>query len=564
MVLLMSFSRRPGHPWRIVTVLALGAGCLPLGNPPAGQHLLADRTAAAVFLTRSGIEGGPPNLFVFGPPQQVPPFGVPGADLFAFAYPSDSGPIAGLANRPPTIANVVLRCDAASGLEPGEALATYVSQTDSRGRLVFVTLVVEPGLTAEYVARYDFLTGERQDLAPALAADPGFRVSASRTRIFAGSSVFELDGVTDLGTLGAAPPAFIGDDLYYTVPASSDALAGGSVIKRSRAATTPETMLSSVGTVTFTPIYSDTGGELLVSSASENGDVPYLVLGIDRPITSVLPPARGQAPFVSASSDGQWLLFREPRADGNNRLFLFNWVSGSAVSWTSSWITALAEWRPGWDQLWFVGLSPAGAAVGNPNTDEVSANPGRIPVSLPFLPDARTSMFTRDGNHWLSVELLTANTGAPPRMYLGSADDPAAPGIALNQQGQALLSLWETGDGRLLAGSSSVDVNRQDIYLVDPVAGTSRGLAGGGHVVGIGRGRALALLNWQIPTSTGDLTLIDLATGTKTVLAEDVYSVAVDPGVPADARLAPGTTVAFLVRNRLASPYDGLWVAHLP
>jgi hypothetical protein len=81
--------------------------------------------------------------------------------------------------------------------------------------------------------------------------------------------------------------------------------------------------------------------------------------------------------------------------------------------------------------------------------------------------------------------------------------------------------------------------------------------------------RALALLNWEVSRSSGDLTLIELASGSKTLLAEDAYAVAVDPGrsadVPADAdRLAAGTRVAFLARNRLDSPYDGLWVATLP
>jgi hypothetical protein len=42
-----------------------------------------------------------------------------------------------------------------------------------------------------------------------------------------------------------------------------------------------------------------------------------------------------------------------------------------------------------------------------------------------------------------------------------------------------------------------------------------------------------------------------------------------DPGRFANAspdadRLASGTRVAYLVRDRLESPYDGLWVASLP
>jgi hypothetical protein len=63
--------------------------------------------------------------------------------------------------------------------------------------------------------------------------------------------------------------------------------------------------------------------------------------------------------------------------------------------------------------------------------------------------------------------------------------------------------------------------------------------------------------------------LIDLATGVQTLLAQDVYAAAVDPGIhayvaPGTDALAPGTRIAFLVRNRMDSPYDGIWVAELP
>jgi hypothetical protein len=111
------------------------------------------------------------------------------------------------------------------------------------------------------------------------------------------------------------------------------------------------------------------------------------------------------------------------------------------------------------------------------------------------------------------------------------------------------------------------EVSRQDLYLVDLVTGQSRAMASGGHLVALGQNRALALLDWQLSSSTGALTVIDLATGAKTLLAEGVYAVAVDPGPdPAEGAdpLAAGTSIAFLVRNRLASPYDGLWTAHLP
>ena len=88
-------------------------------------------------------------------------------------------------------------------------------------------------------------------------------------------------------------------------------------------------------------------------------------------------------------------------------------------------------------------------------------------------------------------------------------------------------------------------------------------------MVALGHTRALAHVNWENGPGTGDLCLIDLATGAQTLLAENVYAAAVDTGIHADVpagtdALAPGTRIAFLVRNRMDSPYDGVWVAELP
>jgi hypothetical protein len=531
------------------------AGCLPAGDPPLGQHIIADRTVAAVFLTASEVEGGPPNLFVLGPTRQIEPSGVPVADLYAFPYATLPTTIEGLADVPPTVAGIALG-DAA---EP----AAYIPHTDSRGRLIFVTPVGSDA--AAYVARFDFATGQKQDLAPA----GGFVLSQKHTRMFAGTSVFELDGATDLGALSAATPAFIGEDLYYGL-LSDAVLAGGSSINRSKPGAASETLLSATGIVSFLPIPSDPRSQLLVSSVSDAGEVPFLVLDTVRLVSLTLPPQRGQAQFQSASSNGHWLMFREPLPEGDNRLFLFDWTTGDHVSGSLAErvISDQNEWRPGRDQLWLA-FSPRGVAVWDPGVRQLREDLDRVPIQLTFLPDHRDSMFTRDGSHWLSVEFPVTGDVVVPAIYLGPTDDLAAPRQELNPQGQEMRALWETRDGRLLVGASSFNKDRQDIYLVDPVAGTSRGIASGGHVVALGHTRALALLNWQISSSTGDLTLVDFATGAKTLLAQDVYDVAIDSGTSADLSpgadpLAPGTVVAFLTRNRLNSPYDGLWVGHLP
>src|SRR5581483_5033688 len=104
-----------------------------------------------------------------------------------------------------------------------------------------------------------------------------------------------------------------------------------------------------------------------------------------------------------------------------------------------------------------------------------------------------------------------------------------------------------------------------DDLLVDPATGASRLIASGGYVVAVGATRVFALLHFVAGSGTGDLTLIDLDTGRQTLVAENVagYSLERAPTGPGDP-LAPGLRVAYLVRNRIASPWDGVWVATFP
>jgi hypothetical protein len=159
--------------------------------------------------------------------------------------------------------------------------------------------------------------------------------------------------------------------------------------------------------------------------------------------------------------------------------------------------------------------------------------------------------------------------GQPLPIHVGPADDPTAPVFPIQPAGTWLGALWETEAGGLLVGAYTFDPNRQELSLVDPATGASRAIASGGHVLELGHGRALALVSWESTRRVGDLVLVDLATGEQTLLAENAYAAAVDPGVSADVapdadRLRSGTRVAFLTRSRFESPYDGLWMATLP
>src|SRR5512140_881649 len=51
----------------LATASACLLGCLPAGNPPVGQHVLADRTLTDVHLSPSEVPGVPSYLLVTGP-----------------------------------------------------------------------------------------------------------------------------------------------------------------------------------------------------------------------------------------------------------------------------------------------------------------------------------------------------------------------------------------------------------------------------------------------------------------------------------------------------------------
>jgi hypothetical protein len=74
-----------------------------------------------------------------------------------------------------------------------------------------------------------------------------------------------------------------------------------------------------------------------------------------------------------------------------------------------------------------------------------------------------------------------------------------------------------------------------------------------------GNRRILMIDHWNTQDNKGELVLLEPSTGARLSLARAVSEVAV--GVDVDAE---GTNIAYVVRNRGASPRDGLWLAALP
>jgi len=556
----MRHSRCGAQLLELAIAAFLGSACLPTGSPPLGQQLISDRTLTGAFFAPSGGEGVASTLLASGPLRAVGLENVPGFDLYQFPYSSVAGPQNGLAGLSPTVDSLMLD-------EGGGSPAAYVPRTDSSGRLIYVKAAASADMLPSYVARFDFSTGQEDYLGLPVRKPLGFLLSSSRSRVLVNDLIFEPDGtISPIGPLGPSEPVFIEDNLFYATTVSGEIGMAGR-INRSRPDGAIESLMSSTSLVTFRPIPSDEATQLLVSWKTEAGEVPYLLFDTQRLVSTLLPTQRGSAEFWVASSDGHWLLFRSVESESTTRLFLFDRTTNDNASLPVLGPATEAEWRPGHAQLW-VPL-PNDLNIVWSSVEESS--PGAFTAATTkatFSPDGRQSMFTRDGRHWLSVDARTVGDALEIAWLVGDADKPSLPRVQLNPWGEALAALWETSDGRLLVGASPVhEDSRQDLYFVDPSTGSSRLIASGGHLVALGQTRALALLNWQLSSSTGDLTLVDLETGDKTVLAESVYDVALDPGsgtaAEADA-LASGRQLAFLIRNRLASPYDGLWVARLP
>ena len=578
------------------------AGCLPVGTPPAGQHVITDRTLTGVFLSPTEQDGVPSNLLVTGPSRGFPPdsryanaddYGFDSAalaDLYSASFAGVSSPAAGLAEARPVVSGFLIDYRGFTG---------GMIPTDSQGRLIVAKYDATYDSTYDsmadgiHIESLDVATGSPRDLGSAniLPNQRFFVLSSGRTRIRTGAQgagrlcdldqqvchVFGDPPDNGQGTSTDNTFAFVGEDFYdVELLAGTSGVPGGS-LNRMRPFTTldplvqVEVLLSFTGTVSFQTILGDRTPQLLLSLATDAGEAPFALLDTDSLKTSALPAEKGQAQFVSASSDGHWLAFVTMIATGDtgqpadHRLFLYDWTTGSFAKLDSERvgqaIGTYLEWRPGRSELWF-STANRGIGIWRPDSGLTTVHAALNPYVR--APEGKSSMFTRDGRHWFS-----AGSDDGPTISVGSSDDPTGPLQPLNPRGTKTTSYWETRDGHLLVGAWTIDGNRKDIYLVDVDAGTSRAIASAGHLVALGHTRALALLNWETSRSTGDLELVDLASGAHTLLAENVYEVAVDRGwsaaLPSEAdALAPGTRVAYLTSNRLASPWDGLWLAALP
>jgi hypothetical protein len=546
--------------------------------------LVHDRTLTCAFFTPSESEAAPSFLFSTAPYRAVGDMsnfsGATVTDLFAHLYGQAVATAPGLTSLQPAVENLAPIALGAVGRSPA---------TDALARLFLVTFLEEATPDSSSVppydrpspyriTRYDPRTGM---VGPVMPNTVHF--SPSRARVFAGDAsagtLFELQASRDV--TGVNGPIFIGEDFYYVdaPPINKPGPPSGATLTRIKPNAEPEVLLTSSGWLSVDVVEGGQTPRLLVHQSPATSALPGLfMLDVDTLASTPLPSDLANAGFLSASASGRWLLFSASAAPSSGAGFptqtltLVDWTTGARTDLSPSLVGAMtlsssspAEWRPGHDELW-IQTDDGTFKITEPGdlVTAVSLAPGWGAAALQEAGTEWFSIFTRDGQHWFS---RSSDASAP--IYISSVDAPTSPPVQINPEGTWPKPYWSVGDGRLLVGASVEDEARQELFLVDPAAGTARALAGGGQVVAVGKTRALALLAWDGGRNCGALTLIDLASGAQTLLAEDVYLVAVDPGhlaeVPPESDvLAPGTAIAFLSRGRFASPYDGLWVTLLP
>jgi hypothetical protein len=525
-------------------VLGGSIGCLPAGGPPTGQRWLSGRTFALLQFAPDAA-GAPAAVLLTTPSSGEPAWG----DLYQVNDPGPSRP----ASAAPTLAQGgTLLLSGLSG--PGtDCVATDCRLAhDAAGRVLATQVTGGPF----ELFRLDPTTSTALDLG----RETSFAVSPSGSRLLvvdgAGGSatVYEADGQqTVLPDVGYA--TFVGEDLYgLEANGPSD---DSQALQRVPPDGAPQTIASPVAglqavTTTDQPF-------IVLSSTDAAGNFSSSLLD---PATLTETPLPGT--YQGTSSDGRWLQLWTPAAQTE----LYERTSGALQPIEVppySWVA----WRPQHDECWVAAISPGGApdvqifqAGGGETTADVAANPMQYAAVADNL---GASSFTADGRHWFSAVYDQANRS---RVFVGPADDPTAPTFPVNPAGTGSGQYWLLADGRLLVEAFVDDPARNDIYLVDPDSGQARALGTGGHVVTIGPSRALVLLDWVTSAGSGDLTLIDFATGATTLLAENVSTVApqtrYDPADLSVDPLAPGAVIAFQVHDFIDSPYDGIWVAALP
>jgi hypothetical protein len=550
--------------WGGLLALAL-AGCLPEGGPGVGERLLPGRGMVAIALPPSPSTA-PPVLFVRDTTTLVPDspeeLTIP-RELHAISAP----------DRP---AHVI-----AKELDELEALDRW----DGRGRLLVESgLRREPGAFPTWeLTRYDPSTDDAEALGRVrrvhLAPDGGwltYEGPDGRT-IARGPD----DRPRDLGE-NVEQVGFAGGALLF--------VAGEALFRLGAADDGPQLLASGV----FAWLPQPGGASaVVVTGGSAARTVSRIDLGGSAPILRPLTTSADPAQMLLSQDGGQLALVEYPPGGSSARIRMIALdgtgersadivppAAGGRPDGLPGLSTAVTiAFRPGHpDQLWcfvngrlfVVGPSPGARAIDGPL--EPLARILRPALPLPGAPrdgplqPEGSSLFTADGGRWVF------RAGAS-EVRLGDADHPGDdPGLPLTSEklGEPPQIMELAPGGPLAVEDEPPGGSRTDLYLTEAPWQTRRLLVRDVARVVWGSGRLLALARkigqGSIGRSagSGDLFLLDLASGAETVLAHNVVEMALPRAAAGADPLAAGTPLAYLVQARVPYRYDGVWRGTLP
>jgi hypothetical protein len=564
--------------------LAGVVGCLDAGAPPAGRQLLADRAQQGIQLVDGPV--GQPKRILLWIWKTAP--NNPFMTLQQVSTIDDPGPGGGVAREAHLLVDQLGR-----GTQDCGDWWNCAFRSDSLGRLWLDRQTFTPRPASfgpgpsgdldqhDELLRVDPVTGTTESFG-------GFAYayfSPDRTRMWFAppeAALFVNVGATVVGADGsrlALPrePTFVDDDLLFFTGRDTFGSHHDTLVHRPPGSQTTELLLSKIAA--YTPLDSQRGPFLVVvREPSIDGIVLQKTslydLTTKTEVVLPLPSTVSPTNFIPSPS-GRYVLVQGASATTPGVAFdlIFDRDTGvttGPVELPPTVNNDSPRWRPGHEDVWVLGIDALLRWRPGGMPEAVGAGEAEFmfpPLVTDLLQEIAVNqgqpVFTTDGTFRVVMPPTSKITGHDA-VSLQLADDPTAPLLALNGPGTSVTGLWPLQDGRLLVEVATVDASRNDIELVDPMARTSRALVHTGSVFATGRDRCLALLHIIGPGGSGDLELIDYATGAQTLIAQNVFGWAIDTSPLADDPLAAGTRLVYLVRNRIASPYDGVWAIELP
>ncbi len=531
----------------MLAVLAITAGCLPRGAPPAGRQIVADRISRlSGVLPPTG--DGVLRFFVTRPGSSSAY-----VDLFMVSVDPSGGP--------PTETLIASDTQAELGLDCNFGVAPC-------GAIGPTSVLVWPNGSGP--VRVDVFTGDR-----AQVPQTGFS-SQDGQELFEPSLESPTGTLTDLSTGSttaitdlSAPYLFIGDDFYYQT-------AEGTLMRISPAGVPqqvatglvlPETMYVA-GQPSPPPSFtyqSTTAGTFLVLNRPTD-DPTVFASSLFDPVAGTEVRLPFQDPYAQISQDGRWVL---DTADApTTSVTFFDWRAGTTTVVESPVPVTLRDfvtaWRPGTAEVWLSAAYPeaAGVVALGPETPATFV-PDQSLINLAKVHDTLYP-FTADGAYWFSNTFDMGGNTSTPVIQVGASDDPTGPRFNLNGPFQYVGPFWVLADDRFVEATFTKEDDyeeRSDAILFDPRTGASRLLGERGRVAAVGQTRVMGMFHFA--EERGDLTVTDLDTGQQTILAPEFTTTAFGEPQGADD-LAPGTRIAYQFQARTDSPYDGIWVTTCP